>query len=200
MSCHLIERGGIADCDDIPIGGTEARMILINYNDVNYIRTLNGKITAINLIGGTVAYEFFGFRQDVRKGEDVVNIGRLKNRFSHSVEFVVYEIDQIQKKNLQRMAKGRFMAIVENLGKGDDALELLGKECGMKLNDGVMRDAIGTKGLYKIALTTPDNGVEYERKLPQTVGTDYENGLAIIDDILEEAENLAFNYDLDFDL
>jgi len=190
MSCHLIEHGGLPDCDDLPNGGTEARLIVINYNDVNYIRTLNGKITAIYLLGDSVAYEFFGFRQDVRKGEDVVNIGRLKNRFSHSVEFVVYEIDQVQKKNLQRMAKGRFMAIIENKGKNDDSLELLGKECGLRMMAGVLRDAIETKGLYKISLQTPDNGVEYERKLPQTVGTDYENGIEIIESILTADEGI----------
>lgn len=215
MSCHLLERGSIPDCDELPIGGTETRLILINWDDVLYIYVSNGLggggsvwdstfdftfgpvvsgsaigvITQIVLKPLKQAYEFFGFKQDIKKNEEAVNNGKLKTRFIHSTELIIYEIDQVQKKNLQRMAKGRFMAIVENKGKGDDAFELLGKECGLKMR--LLRDAHETNGVYKIALQTPDNGVEYERKLPQTVGTSYANGLNIIDGLLV-AEDVGF--------
>lgn len=199
MSCHLLERGAHTDCDELPVGGTEDRLILINYDNVEFIKTLNGKITAIHLVAGAVGYEFFGLRQDIKKSEDAVNNGRLKTRFTHSTEFIVYEIDQIQKKNIQRMTKGRFMAIVENKGRHDDSFELLGRECGLKLTAGVLRDAYGTKGLYNISLSTPDNGIEYERKLPQTVGTSYQDGLDIIDDILDFQGIFDFTFDFTFE-
>lgn len=183
MSCYLLERGAGVDCDDLPIGGTEARIILINYDDVNYIRTLNGRITEIALNPGKVGYEFFGFRQDVRKGEDVVETN-LKNRFRHLAEFVIYDITQIQKNNIRKLAKGRFMAIVENRGKDEDSFELLGRECGLKLTSGMLRE---NGNEFKISLSTPDNGVEYERKLPQSFEGTYTEISDYIDTLLDSS-------------
>jgi len=219
MSCTSIERGSIPCCGDtvstestfdytfdftfhgseaiscdFPVPGTLARLILLNYNDVQKIYYSDiGVITSIVLRAGQ-AYEFFGFRQDVKKSEDVVNT-RLKNRFRHSVEFVVYEVDQLQKNNLRKMAKGRFIAIIENNGKGADAIELLGRECGMKMVDGQLRNVHENGSVYTISLATPDNGVEFERKLPQTVGGNYTEGLSIIEGLMETPLGILLNED-----
>lgn len=201
MSCHLLERGSSIDCDALPSPGTEARLILINFDDIVKIYYSDqGNITSIVMQTETVAYEFFGFKQDVRKSEGVVKTN-LKNRFIHSLDFIVYEVTQVQKNNLTKMAKGRLVAILELSGKEDYSLELLGKDCGLKMSQGVIKDVHEHSGAYKINLRTPDNGIEFEGRLPQVVGTTYENGLEIIDDILEEEEvSLAFDYDLDFEL
>ncbi len=192
MSCASIDRGSFGDCDNLPTPGTAARLILINYDDVLKIYySDDGVITDIVLKPTKVAYEFLGFNQDVRKAEGVVKTN-LKNRFTHSVDFVVYEVTQEQKNNLRKMAKGRFMAIVELSGKHDYSIELLGKEVGLKMSSGQIKNAHENGGVYKITLSTPDNGVEFERKLPQVIGTGYANAIDIIDDLLDatvECEN-----------
>lgn len=212
MSCGRIERGSAPDCDNIPTGGTVARLILINWDDVLYIYEGNGSggvegsvwdesfdytfgpmvsassglgvITQIVLKPGKQGYEFFGFRNDVKKSEEVQQVNNRK-RFLHACGFVIYEIDELQKANIRNMSKGRFMAIVENLGKGPDAFELLGRECGLKIVQGVIRE---TEGFYSINLATPGNGIEFERRLPQTLGTSYSNAEEIIDELLNSSD------------
>ena len=101
MSCHTITIGSGPNCDDLPTPGTEARLILMNWDEVESIYVNSeGKIISIDLEGDAVAYEFLGFSQDVKKNEGVVQTN-LKNRFTHSVDFVVYEVTQEQKNNLR---------------------------------------------------------------------------------------------------
>lgn len=198
MSCGTITRGSaVAGCDDLPEAGTRARLILINYKDVDRYKELNGKITDIILFAGSFGYEFTGFRNDIKKSEEVVKREQSKQRVTHSVGFVVYEVDQPQKTNLKQLARGRFVAIVESNGKDDDSIEVLGKECGLQIVEGQIRNAHENSGVFVLNLATPNNGIEFERKLPQTLGTSYTDGLEIIDDILEEAEGI---FDLTFDL
>ena len=187
MSCGTITRGSsIAECDELSDAGTRARLILINFEDISYIYTNDdGKIVSIGLKESKVGYEFTGFRNDVKKSEEVVKREKSKQRFTHSVGFVVYEVDQLQKTNLKRMARGRFLAIVESKGQTEDSIEVLGRECGLQIVGGQIRNAHENGGVFIINLATPDNGVEFERKLPQTLGTSYENGLSIIDDLLQ---------------
>lgn len=207
MSCSTIDIGSQPDCDNLPTPGTEARLILINWDDVLYIYEGNdvgggrvwddtfdftfgplvtagigsGIIIQIVLKPGKQAYEFLGFRTDVKKSEEVQNTTHNKRRFLHRCGFVIYEVDQLQKVNIKHLAKGRFMAIVTN---NNESIELLGKNCGLKIEQGKIRDVHENGGVYVINLSTP-GGVEYERKLPQTVGTSFENGLEIIDGLLE---------------
>lgn len=213
MSCGSITRGSTPDCDNLPIAGTDARLILINWDDVLYILEGNGEIessgsvwdssfditfgpvvtvssgfgviTAIILKGGKEAYEFIGFRNDVKKSEETHKTSHNKKRFVHRCGFVIYEVDPLQKLNVRDIARGRFLAIVETKGKDDNSLEVLGKDCGLQIEAGQIRNAHETNGVFVINLSTPDNGVEWERKLPQTLGTSYENGLEIIEGLLE---------------
>lgn len=186
MGCGKIDRGSNPDCDNLPEGGTKARLVLLNYRDVESIEeTVDGIITAINLVPGTFGYEFLGFRTDVKKSEGVLKTQR-KNRFFHNVGFVIYEVDQVQKNNIKRLTKGRFIAIVENKGQDENSVEVLGKNVGLSIVDGVVRDAYENGGLFIINLDTPQSGGEFETKLPQTLGFSYEEAQIIIDGLLEE--------------
>jgi hypothetical protein len=189
MSCGRIDKGSSPDCDNLPEGGTRARLILINWDDVRFVFESNGVITSIELYPGKVAYEFLGFRDDVGKSDDVVSLANLKNRFRHSTSFVIYENDQPQKTNIKNITKGRFLAITETLGHEDSCIEVLGKECGLAIVGGVIRNAHENSGMFTINLSTPDNGVEFERKLPQNLGTTYEDGLTIIDGLLNNFDD-----------
>jgi len=226
MSCGQITRGSIPCCDEstvssegtfdptfdftfqgsgqavecsMPVAGTRARLILINYKHVVKIYTSDiGVITSIVLSGP--AYEFLGFRNDVKKSDEVIKTSNSKRRFKHHVSFVIYELDQLQKRNIIKLAKGRFVAIVENNGKGPDSIELLGRECGLKMMEGQIRNAHENGGLYIIDLSTPGNGIEFERKLPQTVGGSYSEGLTIIEDLLNALTVDATDITVDSDM
>src|SRR5690606_10294677 len=137
---ELITIGSQPDCNNLPAAGTRARLILMNYDDVAKVYTLNDKVTHIELKAGKAAYEFLGFRNDIGKIDEVVK-GNLKNRFSHSVSLVVYDISQVQKNNIRRLARGRLMAIVENKGMDADSIELLGRCAGLSINAQTIRSA-----------------------------------------------------------
>jgi len=201
----LIDMGSDAPCD-LTQAGTRARLILINYSEIEKIYTNDdGKIVNIALEGGgggggilldapldapfsegsgLTAYEFLGFRNDVKKSDEVVKKENKTKRFKHHVSFVVYEDEQVQKNNIRDLVRGRFLVIIENKGKTQDSIEVLGKECGLEIVGQQIRNAHEAGGFFTISLSTPDNGVEFERKLPQTLGTTYGNGLDLIDELL----------------
>jgi hypothetical protein len=87
------------------------------------------------------------------------------------------------------LVRGRFLAITESKGKEENSIEVLGKECGLAIVGGLIRDAQENGGMFTINLATPDNGVEFERKLPQNLGATYEDGLIIIEGLLGNLED-----------
>lgn len=199
MSCGTITQGADTDCDDIPEAGTRARLILMNYDEVEEILIENGRVVDITMQSGKIAYEFTGFRNDLQKTEDVVEKDGLKNRFGHALRFVVYDDTQEQKTNLENIGKGRFIAITERLGKGPDALEVLGKDVGLEIKVGTIRDAYENGGLFVISLNTPDNGDEFEQYLPKSFGNDYTDGLDKIDILLGGGSPGEGIYDFTYD-
>lgn len=195
---NLIDRGSSVECDEIPEAGTRARLILINYKDISrFYVSDEGKIISIEMLANKQGYEFLGFRSDVKKSDEVVKRELSNKRFKHAVSFVVYEQTQLQKNNLRGMIRGRFVAIIENRGKDDDSIEVLGREVGLEIVGGLIRDAHESGGFFILNLATPDNGVEFERKLPQTLGIDYSTGLEIIEEVLSIGEGI---FDETFDL
>jgi len=215
----LIDMGSDAPCD-LTQGGTRARLILINYSDIEKIYTNDdGKIVNIEMVGGAgggilldapldapfsegsgvVAYEFLGFRNDVKKSDEVVKKENKTKRFKHHISFVIYDVRQSQKNNIRDLARGRFLAIVENKGKTEDSFEVLGKECGLAIVGSQIRNAHESGGFFTISLSTPDNGVEFERKLPQTLGISYSHGISIIDELLGEIGTDTGVFDFTFD-
>lgn len=191
MSCGRINTGSEPDCNDMLEAGTRARLVLMNYLDVERVMTSDdGVVLSIEMKDGKQGYEFLGFRNDVKKSDDVVK-GKLKSNFRHNLSFIIYERDQLQKNNIKRITRGRFMAIIENKGKQADSVELLGKNVGLQIVGGLIRDAYSNGGMFVIELSTPQNNDEFEKKLPQTVGTSYENGLAIIESVLAGSDLLT---------
>ena len=188
--CGAIDRGSSADCDNLPVGGTEARMIVMNTADVaGYTEDADGNITDINLNPGATAYEFLGFRNDMKATQEAITPDVGPTRFKHGVGLNIYEMTQLQKNNIEKLARGNVVAIVENRGKDANAHEVFGKGVGLQIVPGVLRNAHENGGLYVLSLATPDGEGLTEPKLPQTLvvagsGSAYENNLAFIDDLL----------------
>jgi hypothetical protein len=182
MSCGKITRGAAPICPDdgAPLkSGTEARMLLINYDDlvsVTESTTTPNLLTALTLATNQVGYIFQGVKQDVKPTQEFLDMGNSK----HMVNFLVPDITQLQKNNLQRMARnGRLVAVVENKGKNSESFEVYGLGSGMAVVPGLARDPFANGGAYIISLATPEG--EDEPLLPQTLfSTDYATTLALV--------------------
>src|SRR5687768_4668750 len=128
MACGSITTGSVIDnCDDIPAGGTRARLILMNLDEIEDFDTdADGNISSITMASGKLAYEFLGFRNDVKKSEEVLKPEIGIPKFKHNAGFVIYENTQLQKNNIEKLTRGRVVAIIENKGKGENAFEVAG--------------------------------------------------------------------------
>jgi hypothetical protein len=182
MGCGTITIGSINDCTAPLKSGTSPRLFLANYDDLvtaTESTSTPNLITSLTMASTTVFYMFEGFKQDVKPTQEVIAPSNGANQFKHTVGWIIYNISQLQKNNIQRLAKGRFIAIVENKGKDANSFELYGLGTGLEIVPGVARDSYANGGGYILQLATPEN--EFEPKLPQTLfATDYATTLALV--------------------
>lgn len=186
MSCGTITIGSAADCANLPVSGTRARAIAFNYDDVeSYTEDADGNITAITLVSGATGYEFVGFRNDVKKSDEVLKPDTGVSQFKHNCGWVIYERTQVQKNNVEALARGRFVVIVEHKGKDATVFEVVGKGVGVEIVAGPIRNAHENGGFFVMSFSTPDDIGEFEPKLPQTlIVTDYPTTLAYVNALL----------------
>lgn len=183
-ACGSIVMGSGADCDNIPASGTRARLLVGNYDEIEeLVEDDDGNIIDIVMAPGAYLYEFLGFRNDVKKSEEVIKPDVGVSKFKHNIGWVVYENTQIQKNNVENIVRGRFIAFAENKGKNANVFEVVGKEVGVEIVAGAIRNAHENGGFFVISLSTPDDQGELESKLPQTLmlpgsGSVYQNNLA----------------------
>jgi IPT/TIG domain len=185
MGCGLITRGSVPVCadDGTPLkSGSMPRLILFNLDELLSVTESSSTpnlLTAITLATNTVGYVFEGYKQDVKPSQEFIVPGNGGTMFKHAVNFIVYDITQLQKNNIQRMAKGKYLAIVENKGKNDESFEVYGIGSGMEIVPGVARDSYANGGGYLLSLATPEG--ESEPMLPQTLWTtDYATTLTLV--------------------
>lgn len=184
-ACGAIDQGSSVDCEDIPEGGTSAHIYIANYDDISGFTENEGLITAITMKPGTFFYEFTGFRNDMKKTEELVKPDVGIPKFKHTASLVIYERTQGQKNNIENLLKGNVVAILENLGKDETSFEVYGKGVGMSGVAGVVRDAYANGGYFVVNLATPDDEGKLEKKLPQTLlVADYAGTVEYIEGLL----------------
>lgn len=182
--CDQITIGALYDCQNPLQGGAKSRLILINQDDLGSV-TVNSSdvITAITLSTNKVAYIFEGFKNSLVKSEEMINPESKQSVYRHKVDFTVFDISQVQKNNLQRMALGRFIAIAENTQKGSNSFEVYGLNSGLVMAPGVVRASNANNGAFKLSLQSSEG--EEEVKLPQTfLATDYSTSLTAVNNLL----------------
>jgi energy-converting hydrogenase Eha subunit E len=104
-------------------------------------------------------------------------------RYDHELDLIVFKVDGATKKELEALAQGLVVAVVEWKYKGtggNAAFEVYGREQGLKIikldRDSANND---TQGAYQIQLKTPE-GV-HEGHLPATLFiTDYSTTAALV--------------------
>jgi len=184
MGCGTITIGSDPNCVTPLKAGTRPRLLLANYSDVVSVTTSTSTpnlITAITFASNTVFHVFNGYKQDVKPTQEVIAPANGANQLKHNLGFVVYDISQIQKNNLQRLIKSEgLIAICENKGKDANSFEVYGLGSGLQIVPGVARDTNANGGGYVIQLATLEG--EFEPLLPQTIfTTDYATTLALIE-------------------
>lgn len=183
MACEEITVGSTPSCP-LPPGGTRARFAIINFIDLDeetpYAET-SSKVTGFTFKSTKKAFVFTGFRNDMKKSSEIIRPDVGPNNFKHNAGLIIYARTQAIKDEIEKLARGRFIIIAESKGKDADAIEALGLKCGLEAQVGVIQDAHANNGWYVLNFSTPEG--EFEPKLPQTVGTDYANGISIFDTI-----------------
>jgi hypothetical protein len=163
-----------------PRGGTRPRIAGFNYDDViDITHDADGRVLTIIMAPGTTGYLFEGFRNDIKKSDEVINPGVGLNQFRHLVGLVIYSRTQEDKNNIEKLCKGRSIWITESKGKDDDAVELHGEDVGVEIVPGAIRNLHENGGFFLLNFATPEG--EFESKLPVSVGTDYDDAQEIID-------------------
>lgn len=159
MSCDTIEIGSEADCTALPQAGTKARAVVMNYDQVSgYTLGPDGNVTSITLVPGAVAYEFFGFRNDIKNAMEIIRPDIGVTEFKHMFGMTIYERTQQQKNNVEALARGLYVVIVENKGLDDSSFEVLGLGVGMEIDAGPIRNAHENGGYFVMAFSTPEDG------------------------------------------
>jgi hypothetical protein len=190
-NCGRISDDILNDCAFPLVGGVKDRLILINADDIDeYTVSVSNPqiIEDIALVTSPAArgYEFEGLNSSNDK-ETSLNFGRYTRTYNHQVTFRVFQNGPDVKAQLEALAKGKVVAIVEHNFRGSDgsaAFELLGRVQGLEVLEMTsnMSDQ-ETQGAYVVRLSTPE--LFKEPNLPATVFiTDYATTKTMVDGLL----------------
>ena len=193
-ACGGLDMGGAVDCDDPIVAGVDQRLILMN-KDIYDRATVVENVSTQNLIDsitltqtGDAAYAFQGIRKSLNPQSAYVPAA-VSQGFDHQVDFLIFDISQAQKNNIEKMTGGKFVAIVQNanaVGNGDSVFEIFGKDVGLTVQASPMRinGDLESNGAYTISLKTSDDFGK-EPHLPSSyLVTDYAGTLAQITTLL----------------
>jgi hypothetical protein len=167
MACGEITVGSAYNCATPLQGGTKPKLILFNYEDIDTITEASGVITAITLAATKTGFLFEGFKNSNVPSSEKISSPSGQAMFKHQVQFFIYENTQAAKQNIEKLANGKFMAIIENNPADLNRFELLGKGCGLEMIDGALNNKNENNGAYTITLATGEG--QGEAKLPQTI-------------------------------
>ncbi len=185
--CGSITEGSSADCENLPAGGTRARAIVFNYEEVDEItKDENGVVTAIVLVDGAFGYEYTGLGNSFQKSEDfqrsaTTGLGQYKHK--HSI--IVYKRTQEIKEQIKKFGNGRFIVALFNRGEDNDSIELAGENVGVQLVAGEIRNQYGNDGFFVLNFATPDGDIENETQPMRTIfDTSREATVAMLEALL----------------
>ncbi len=193
-ACGGISIGSPYDCDAPIAAGVNQRLILIDKGvfdlaTVTYDVTIATLITNIVLTGtGNAGFAFQGVRRSLNPQSAFVPAA-VSVGYDHQVDFLSFNIGQVDKDNLEKMALSKVVAIIQNVnapGNGDAVFEVFGKDSGMEIQAGAMRinSDNETGGAYTISLKTSDESGK-EPKLPTSwFETDYLSTQALVEALL----------------
>lgn len=172
-NCSTITAALVAAvCDKQAQGGTAARVILINFKDID--KSLS-EVTA-NVISEIVLQSLkkgyaFTSLEDSTVGDFALNKGTWFRNWNHNLPLRIFTKSEASKKFVNDMAGSRVVAIVENkeIGKatiggvvtvGEVQYEVYGWDAGLELQEAVGTTDIADGVVYDLKLGTPEKSKE----------------------------------------
>lgn len=183
--CGNIASALAPDCSNPLVGALEVDFYLANKGDISSY-TFNGSnaliIEAITMAASKKFYKYTGIKNSNNAKADLLK-GKYLTNYEHTVEFLMFNVLAATKKELEALAQGLVVAIVEYKYKGASgggAFEILGREQGLEVSV-LSRDAGNndTQGGYSIVLKTPDVGKEGHLPAPLFI-TSYAATAAVV--------------------
>lgn len=189
--CAEITQNVLVDCDTPLVGGANDRLLLMNkttWENATITRDVNNPrlITNIVLPTGEDAFNYEGKNSSVEPRSALV-VNRYSEVYDHEVIFKVFANSAAVKTELESLAKGLVVAIVQNNHKGADgqaAFEVYGDDAGLKVQE-LQRTVsdTDTQGAYNLVLRSAEQA--REGHLPATIfDTDFATTKALIDGLV----------------
>jgi hypothetical protein len=172
--CGKISAGLTIDCDSPLQAGAEDQLILINRDDwLDAAVTYNGInpqiIEAVVLASGIVAYSYQGKNNSIGPKYEFIK-QTFAEVYNHEINFKVFNVDPVAKEQLEKMAKGSLVAIVNNKYKGttgDSAYEVYGADAGLIVSQN-LRDIINQENQGAFDVIIKSDEASLEPHMPKT--------------------------------
>ena len=188
-NCVGITIGSDYDCVNPLKASVAERLLVGNLADIEVVTYSvtpgeENVIEDITMKSGTAMYAFEGVRSsnvpDINGAFDDFSVG-----FTHQMAFSVFEVDSLQKTNLQAMASKKQFCIYQNpkdSSLGNSVWEVMGVNSGLDMT-ALQRLPASKDGSYKVTLLTP--AAASETGLPNSFfKTDIVTTEALIDALL----------------
>jgi hypothetical protein len=165
-SCANLSENVLLDCQKRISAGANDNLFLLNYNDIAAITRDNTNpnlIESFSLVSGAFLYKFEGFNDSVEPRSALVE-SRYSKLYDHEVTFKIFDNTVSIKDQIDRMAQGKVVAIIENNFAGSDGetkFEIYGITGGLQLRE--MERIVAdeeTQGAYNLVLRSSDRSKE----------------------------------------
>lgn len=172
-NCGLLTANIAPDCNYPIISGVNDRLWIINKDDISSF-TYNGSnneiVEGITLLSGKSAWTIEG--QNFSNEPDYAfTINGFSVGYNHSVRVKIFEDTPDVKQQLNLLARGKYIIIVENNyvnGTGNTAFTMYGHDSGLRQTEGTQpKNSAETGGAHDILLASNEQALE--SKVPRTV-------------------------------
>lgn len=186
--CGKISASIAFDCDNPLVPGVDAdQLILINSSDIaSFTEDVTNKhiVTALSLnaVSGTAAYSFEGANNSIRPFGESLTDGYTPFKFSHSIEFRVFDRGAASKDQVRNIVASSLVGIYFRKGK---TIEIMGINTGLQ-NNVVTFNEYEEDSAFLLTLTTDVDNGDFEPFLPRTfdTGAGFEADKATIEALL----------------
>lgn len=171
LVCGAITAGNTPACAAPLVGGVNETMLLMNFGEIASY-TENGTtyvIEDITMSSGKQAWAFVG---QLLSNEPKYSLipKRYNNLYKHEIKFLAFDVSPAAKLNLEKMAMGRMVAVVQynyNNVAGDAAYDVYGKLAGMYVT-ALERNPNDPDNQGAIVITLSSKDESLEPRMPET--------------------------------
>jgi hypothetical protein len=151
-------------CGKVAVSGTGAKVVLINYEDIDRILSTEvaNVITSLKL-NGTKKGVLFTSHEDSTVGDVSLKKGTYVDTFVHNLNLRIFVKNEDTKKFVNDLAMAKIVAVVENkeLGNaGDVKYEVYGWNSGLEASEITGTTELADGIVYNVKIGTSDKSTE----------------------------------------